>query len=148
MWCGVRVLGWKISRNICTFVSVVSCVCQRILKVFFFFLLSCYNALLSQFYGIDSGVWGLFCCTCMYVFLKVIDSSMKLFAWFKLTTVVGCWKHRLEITKCLLFFSLDLNARSVGTTAQNKYVFRGVQIKLRTNNHRTWMMLTIFSVFD
>lgn len=35
----------------------VVCVCQRILKVdFFFALLSCYNALLSQFYGIDSGV--------------------------------------------------------------------------------------------
>lgn len=84
----------------------VSCrVCvNAFLRYFFFFLLSCYNALLSQFYGIDSGVWGLFCCTCMYVFLKVIDSSMKLFAWFKLTTVVGCWKHRLEITKVLLFF--------------------------------------------
>lgn len=80
----------------------------------------CVNAFLRYFFlftfllqcSLITVLWNRFGClgvvllhmyVCMY-FFKVIDSSMKLFAWFKLTTVVGCWKHRLEITKVLLFF--------------------------------------------
>lgn len=48
--------------------------CQRILKVVFVFLSFNLVLLLSQFYGIDSGV------VCLV--LKVKDSSMKLFACF------------------------------------------------------------------
>lgn len=76
---GSRVLGWKISRNICTFVSVVSCVCvNAFLRNFLFtFLLQC---------SLITVLWNRFGCLGvvllhMYVCIfKVIDSSMKLFA--------------------------------------------------------------------